>query len=185
MSPISAVDEIAGVGGTYLGSSRSRRFYESAFRVEAGGRLPDRGVEGLIVIGGKHRVLIIKAEGVPMPATRLARDVQDRLTDHPDIHIRATVLGYLVRGGRPSFRDRMMSGRSALAAVNALDDGLDDVMVAWNATTPDSIPTEDARVSYCPLDTVLAESRALEDGSSEVTARRVLRMQEIQGVLSL
>ncbi len=133
----------------------------------------------------KRRVLIIKAEGVPMSATRLAEEVESRLEDHADVQVRATVLGHVVRGGRPTYHDRMIAGRLALGAVSALMGGADDVMMAWNTTTPGGEPTPDPRVTTFPLGRVLVETEALLDGTSEITRRRVLRMQEVQGVLAL
>ncbi len=133
----------------------------------------------------KRRVLIIKAEGVSITATDLADRVHERLSDHPDVDIRATVLGHVVRGGRPSYHDRMVAGRLALGAVNSLAEGGHDQMVAWSTTTDGGERTDDPRVSIFPLDIVLEETEALLDGSSDITKRRVLRMQSVQGVLAL
>lgn len=303
LAPVIEIDGVAGVGGTFLGSTRCRRFYDPAGRAEGCRQLQAFGIEGLVVIGGngtltgahllarecgavpvvgvpasidndigctsnaigvdtalntiidacdritdtarshhrafivevmgrrsgylamassvaaaadavllpeiergedemvtsiekiirqsfggerdKRRVLIIKAEGVPLAATDLADRVQERLADHEDVEVRATVLGHVVRGGRPTYHDRMVAGRLALGAVNALLDGEDDVMAAWNSTAEGGSHTGDPRVSIFPLETVLAETEALLDGSSEVTRRRVLRMQAVQGVLAL
>ena len=79
---------------------------------------------------GKRRVLVIKAEGVEMPCTRLVRQVQETLEDG---EVRAVVLGHLVRGGHPSFLDRMVAARLAYAAVSAPLGGATDEMVAWNS----------------------------------------------------
>jgi 6-phosphofructokinase 1 len=303
LAPVSGLDGSAGAGGTLLGTTRSKRFYEPAGRAEACEQLQAIGIEGLVVIGGngtitgahllslecgavpvvgvpasidndigctadaigvdtalntiidacdrisdtarshhrafivevmgrrsgylamaasvaasadavllpelerseeemvtgvekiirqsfdagrdKRRVLIIKAEGVSIPATLLADRVQDRLSDHPDVDVRATVLGHVVRGGRPTYHDRMIAGRLALGAVNALVDGGDDLMVAWSTTTEGGTPTADPRVSTFPMDAVLAETEALLDGTSDVSKRRVSRMQAVQGVLAL
>jgi 6-phosphofructokinase 1 len=133
----------------------------------------------------KSRVLIIKAEGVTISATNLAEAVDARLEGNLDIDLRATVLGHVVRGGRPSFHDRLIAGRLALGAVNALADGADDCMVTWNTTTLGGDRTADPRVQRFPLETVLAEGRALLDGTSDVTQRRMARMQTVQGVLAL
>ncbi|MCZ7678608.1 MAG: 6-phosphofructokinase [Sandaracinaceae bacterium] len=66
----------------------------------------------------KQRVLILKAEGVEVPCTKLVRRVQEELGDSlGDVSIRATVLGHLVRGGSPSFADRMAPNRFGHAAV--------------------------------------------------------------------
>lgn len=133
----------------------------------------------------KSKVLIIKAEGVTVPTTLLARVVGGRLDDDLNIDVRATVLGHIVRGGHPSFHDRMMAGRLALGAVNALADGADDCMVTWNTTTSGGVATADPRVHRFRLETVLAEGEALRDGTSDITKRRMDRMQTVQGVLAL
>ena len=133
----------------------------------------------------KSRVLIIKAEGVLVSAEKIAAVVDERLEGEVEVDIRATILGHVVRGGGPSFHDRMMAGRLALGAVNALVDGADDCMVTWNTTTPGGAPTQDPRVQRFLLEHVLAESQSLSDGSSEVTKRRMDRMRTVQGVLAL
>jgi 6-phosphofructokinase 1 len=130
----------------------------------------------------KRRVLIIKAEGVEIPCTRLVRKVEDRLGG-PEV--RAVVLGHLVRGGHPSFLDRQVSARLAYGAVAALLEGATDEMVAWNAPLPGGIATSDASVKRFPLERVLQETAALEDGSSPVMARRLQLLQQVEGVLPL
>lgn len=133
----------------------------------------------------KRRVLILKAEGVTMPCTSLVQELEERLRDLVDVDVRATVLGHLVRGGNPSFADRMIAGRLGLAAVDALLAGVTDQMVAWMAPAGGGIPTSDPAVSRFGLAQVLAESRALVDGSSPITRRRVQMMERIEGVLGL
>ncbi|NND02975.1 MAG: hypothetical protein HKN91_09325 [Acidimicrobiia bacterium] len=133
----------------------------------------------------KSRVLIIKAEGVTTSAAQIAEVVDARLAEEVEVDLRATILGHVVRGGRPSFHDRMMAGRLALGAVNALADGADDCMVTWNTTTPGGAPTDDPRVQRFLLKHVLEESQALNDGTSDVTKRRMDRMRLVQGVLAL
>jgi 6-phosphofructokinase 1 len=134
---------------------------------------------------GKRRVLIIKAEGVEVPCTRLVRLLQQRLGDLPHAEIRATVLGHVVRGGNPSFQDRMVAGRLALAAVEAALSGASDEMVAWQPNVAGGIQTADPHVQRFPLETVLSETAALLDGSSPVTRRRIAMMEKIEGVLAL
>lgn len=133
----------------------------------------------------KRRVLILKAEGVTLPCTALVRQLEARLQDLEEIEVRATVLGHLVRGGSPSFADRMIGGRLGLAAVDAILAGVTDQMVAWMAPAGGGIPTPDPAVSRFGLAQVLAESRALVDGTSPVTKRRVQMMERIEGVLGL
>ena len=135
---------------------------------------------------GKQRVLVIKAEGVEVPCTRLVRRLCELLEDElPEVSIRATVLGHLVRGGSPSFLDRMIASRFALAAVEALAGGATDEMVAWQSPLPGGTATADRSVTRWPLATVLEETARLLDGSSPVTRQRVAMMQKVAGVLSI
>ena len=132
----------------------------------------------------KPRILIIKAEGVPVPATRLVREVNERLGDS-DVDVRATVLGHIVRGGNPTAHDRLLAGRFAFAAVGSLMAGATDVMTAWRPADDGGIETADSSVRLFPLDEMLAETSHLLDGSSPVTQARLARMRAAQGVLGL
>lgn len=135
---------------------------------------------------GKPRVLILKAEGVSLPCTELVKQVEARLgNDLPGVDVRGTVLGHLVRGGNPSFQDRMIAGRLGLAAVAAVLEGATDVMVGWQGPAKAGTPTEDPSVARYPLELVLSESAALVNGTSAVTKRRVQLMELVEGVLGL
>jgi 6-phosphofructokinase 1 len=131
----------------------------------------------------KTRVLIIKAEGVEVATHELLAEVGNRL-EGKDVDIRATVLGHVVRGGNPSFRDRLLAGRFGLVAVDAVLAGKTDCMAGWNLTDRGEA-TSDSWIRLFPIDEVLEETSALLDGSSSVTMDRVRRMEAIQGVLSL
>lgn len=130
----------------------------------------------------KQRVIIIKAEGVEVPCTRLARVLSERVADMPNVDVRAAVLGHIVRGGRPTYRDRMVAGRLALGAMTALLRGHTDVMAAWNARK--GVATADANITFVDLEEMLAETTAMLDGSSELVRGRMKLMQEVQGVLA-
>jgi 6-phosphofructokinase 1 len=135
---------------------------------------------------GKQRVLVIKAEGVTVPTSRLV----SRLQAHADrelsgVEVRATVLGHLVRGGSPSYQDRMVAGRLAVASVQALLSGCSSEMVAWQPWTPGGTPTRDASTFRFSLERVLEETATLLDGSSPVTQRRVKLMESYAGVLAI
>jgi 6-phosphofructokinase 1 len=135
---------------------------------------------------GKQRVLVIKAEGVEVPCTKLVRRLTELLEpEMPEVSIRATVLGHLVRGGNPSFLDRMVASRFALAAIDALSKGKTDEMVAWQTPLEGGAATPDRSVTRWPLETVLSETAKLIDGSSPVTKQRVAMMQHVAGVLSV
>jgi 6-phosphofructokinase 1 len=131
----------------------------------------------------KQRVIIIKAEGVDVPCTRLARLLGERVDDLPDVDVRAAVLGHIVRGGRPTYLDRMIAGRLALGAMVALLQGRSDVMAAWGSGQ--GIETADANVTLIDLEHMLAETAAMLNGSSPLVQRRIRLMQEVQGVLAL
>jgi 6-phosphofructokinase 1 len=135
----------------------------------------------------KQRVLILKAEGVEIPCTKLVRGVQELLPADllDDVSIRATVLGHLVRGGSPSFLDRMIASRFGHAAVGALVAGKTDVMTAWQPTIAGGEKTPDHAVRLFALEEVLRETHAMLDGSSPVTQARVALMEKAAGVLAL
>mgnify|MGYP002780784134 FL=1 len=127
----------------------------------------------------KQRVLILKSEAIKLPTTRAVRILQQRLADRvPGLEVRGTVLGHLVRGGSPTFRDRMVAGRLGLAAVDALVQGASDVMTAWRPPVAGGIATEDPQVSLFPLDGVM-------EGSSELAKWRIKIMQQLEGVMGL
>lgn len=131
----------------------------------------------------KRRVLIVKAEGVRVPTQVLVDRLQEHLeTDAPGAAVRATILGHVVRGGRPSATDRVLAQRLALGALVALEDGAHDVMLAWDASGDPGEATEDPSVRRVPLDIVLEETGRLIDGTSRVTQARV-RLLEKHGTL--
>lgn len=134
----------------------------------------------------KQRVLVLKSEGVEMPCTRLVREVEARLADLEDVDIRATVLGHLVRGGNPSYQDRMIAGRLVFAALEAMERGITDQMVSWlPQQVAGGVATEDPAVQRFALSDVLEQTQALHDGTSAVTQWRVSRMRAVESTLAL
>jgi ATP-dependent phosphofructokinase / diphosphate-dependent phosphofructokinase len=77
---------------------------------------------------------------------------------------RCVVLGHLLRGGSPSARDRLLSLRFGAAAVRALEQGLEHVMVALNP--PD--------VNFIPLDQVAHAMKLVPLESETVQTARDL-----------
>jgi 6-phosphofructokinase 1 len=57
---------------------------------------------------------------------------------------RTVVLGHLLRGGSPTALDRLLGMRFGAAAVRALEEGHDGVMVALNPPTVTYVPLSDA-----------------------------------------
>ena len=67
---------------------------------------------------------------------------------------RTVVLGHLLRGGSPTSFDRLLGLRFGAAAVRALGEGEDGIMVALNPPTVDYVPLGEAtqRLKTVPLD---------------------------------
>ncbi len=84
----------------------------------------------LLVAGGKTTKksnLVVVAEGSKIGgANELAKMIQDR-SDYFDIKV--TILGHLQRGGSPTYFDRVLASRMAVAAVEGLLAGKTNVMV--------------------------------------------------------
>ncbi len=149
-------------------------------------------VEGLLqaihkgFAAGKRRCLILKAEGVETPTHVLVEQLQAGLDPSlAGVTVRGTVLGHLIRGGNPSYQDRMIAGRLGNTAVRALLGGQSGVMAAWQPPGGTGDPTSDPSVRLVPLPLVLRETARLLDGSSPVTKRRLRMMSEVEGVLAL
>jgi 6-phosphofructokinase 1 len=143
-------------------------------------------IRGSLSRRDKRRVLVIKAEGVDIPCHELVRRLEERLgSSMPGVEVRGAVLGHLVRGGSPSYQDRMVAGRLAFAAVQSVAEGFTDEIVAWNPVSSGGKPTGDPAVFRFPLEQVLAETERLIDGTSPVTRRRVQMMEMVEGVLPL
>lgn len=135
---------------------------------------------------GKRRILIIKSEGVSVPATRLVKLAEEALSKElAGVEIRATVLGHVVRGGNPSYQDRAVGGRLGAVAVASLLSGASDEMVGWQSPTPGGVTTPDPMVHRFKLEQVLTETTALIDGTSPVIQRRLKLMQVAADVLPL
>lgn len=133
------------------------------------------------------RVLVIKAEGVAMSVDRLKAAVEERL---PAAEVRVTVLGHVVRGGRPSALDRQVASRLANAAVGALAEGKTRMMAAWlpSAEMPENLASPargDPQCCLVDLDYVLKETKAMLDGTSDFVKWRKKVFQEIEDVLAL
>jgi 6-phosphofructokinase 1 len=169
-------------------------------------------VETVLAIRARQRrarkVIIIKAEGVAISVERLKTLVDARLRQRaPDaepsaIETRVTVLGHVVRGGRPSAFDRLLGSRLANVAVRGLAAGSSHQMAAWMppsmvepagshpaATEPGSeIATRSAHDPYCwlvDLDRVLVETAHLLAGQSPLARWRAGAFEQIEEALLL
>jgi 6-phosphofructokinase 1 len=131
----------------------------------------------------KRRVIVLKAEGVELGSLTMAEQLELRLEDLSDVSVRGMVLGHIVRGGSPSYRDRMIAGRLAMGAVGSLVAGANDVMIGWDSAIGQ--PTVDNNVFAVPLADVMAETAAMLDGTSEIVQKRMALFSSIEGVLAL
>lgn len=139
------------------------------------------------------QVLVIMAEGVKLGIQdlrdRLRTRLEGQLAPGRSAETRVTVLGHVVRGGRPSALDRQIASRLGRVAVSALLSGESRKMVAWG---PQRVPEDkltlvprDPRCALVDLPYVLEETRAMLDGESEATAWRRKSFEEIESVLAL
>src|SRR5690606_31998664 len=121
----------------------------------------EQSVETVPAIRAGHRrarrVIVIKAEGVSIPVDRLKTEVDAALRQRsPDaaqsaIETRVTVLGHVVRGGRPSAFDRLLGSRLANVAVRALLANISHKMAAWMPPIelPEEVGTRSPYDPYC------------------------------------
>lgn len=75
-------------------------------------------------LGKKHFVIIV-AEGIGH-SNKIAAQIETMT----DIETRATILGHIQRGGTPTVRDRVMASRMGVKAIELLNDGKSNRVVA-------------------------------------------------------
>lgn len=119
--------------------------------------------------GSRHSIVVVAEGAVPVgggvtligqevgQAERLGgvgEKVADDLRTATGKEVRTVVLGHLLRGGSPTAFDRLLGLRFGAAAVRALDEGHDGVMVALAPPTVLYVPLDDAvrRQKLVPLD---------------------------------
>ncbi|HEY8937028.1 MAG TPA: 6-phosphofructokinase [Cyclobacteriaceae bacterium] len=91
----------------------------------------------------KKSNLVVVAEGSKIGgAIELAKKVAER-SNYFDIKV--TVLGHLLRGGPPTYFDRLLASRMGVAAVEGLFEGKNDVMVG----------IKDNKIVYNSFDTIM------------------------------
>ena len=143
--------------------------------------------------GRPRRAIIIKSEGVGVPTDRLKQRLDERIGAHAEggpVETRVTVLGHVVRGGRPTAFDRLLASRLANVAVRSLLRGETRRMAGW--AIPTTLPPEAGARSpddpHCWLvtfDAALAETAKMLDGTSPLAQWRARVFEEIEDVLQL
>jgi ATP-dependent phosphofructokinase / diphosphate-dependent phosphofructokinase len=109
--------------------------------------------EGARPVGGEHMVLeheVGRAERLGGIGEYVARTLQ-AMTGQEARHV---VLGHLQRGGSPTMFDRLLSLRFGAAAVRALEEGENGIMVALDPPVVRYVPLKQAtkRMKVVPLD---------------------------------
>jgi 6-phosphofructokinase 1 len=141
-----------------------------------------------------RRVIVVKAEGVQVPVEQLKTAVDARLrelvpgADPSNIETRVTVLGHVVRGGRPSAFDRLLGSRLANVAVRALIAGQSHKMAAWMPAVelPEEVGTRSPYDPYCwlvDLGAALVETENLLRGRSPLARWRAGVFEDIEDAL--
>ncbi|MEI8238962.1 MAG: ATP-dependent 6-phosphofructokinase [Actinomycetota bacterium] len=132
--------------------------------------------------GGAHYTIVVVAEGAaPLHGHReviatavdhaerlggIGHVVAEELTRITGKEARTVVLGHLVRGGTPTATDRLLGSRFGAAAVRALDEGMNGVMVALN----------EPRVEYVDLADAVGVLRTVPADNDTLLAGRELGM---------
>ena len=119
---------------------------------------------------GRHFTIVVVAEGAkPAGGTVMVREhkagkderlggigekVAEEIRAITDKETRVVVLGHLLRGGTPTALDRLRALRFGAAAVRALDDGQDGIMVALDPPKVKYVPISEAigQMKYVPVD---------------------------------
>jgi ATP-dependent phosphofructokinase / diphosphate-dependent phosphofructokinase len=109
--------------------------------------------EGARPVGGEASI-VGKSPGQAERLGGIGAKVATKLEQMTGREARTVVLGHLLRGGSPTSFDRVLGLRFGAAAVRALDEGQNGVMVALNPPTVDYVPLAEAtrRQKKVPLD---------------------------------
>lgn len=104
----------------------------------------------------KKSNLVVVAEGSKIGgANELARKVAER-SDYFDIKV--TVLGHLLRGGAPTYFDRLLASKMGVAAVEGLFNDKHDVMVG----------IKDNKIVYNDFNTIMTQHHEIESDSMRI-----------------
>ena len=143
------------------------------------------------------KVIAIKAEGIETPTERLKQLIDGRLLALAEpghestelVETRVTVLGHIVRGGRPSAFDRLLGSRMGNVAVRSLAEGAHRQMVAWQPPVDaGDFGVRSMHDPYCylmPLDVTLAATRDLLQGQSPLARWRATIFDDMQDLFLL
>jgi 6-phosphofructokinase 1 len=180
-----------------IASGANMVLFPEAERTEE--ELVDSVVKTILTVRERHRenqkVVAIKAEGVPTPTERLKSLVDAKLgeatgEDHDDIETRVTVLGHVVRGGRPTAFDRLLGSRFGNVAVRTILAGEHRKMISWlpPMDLPEGVGVRSPADPYCyvvDLPAVLAATQQLLEGQSPLARWRATAFDDLEDVFLL
>ncbi len=72
---------------------------------------------------GKHHFIVVVSEGYTASMKIDANQIAKRIETETGVESRATILGHVQRGGRPTVRDRVVASRLGYKAVELLSQG--------------------------------------------------------------
>ena len=180
-----------------IASGANMVLFPEAERTEE--ELVDAVVKSILTVRERHRenqkVVAIKSEGVSTTTERLKSLVDAKLSeatgqDHDEIETRVTVLGHVVRGGRPTAFDRLLGSRLGNVAVRAILAGEHRKMIAWMPPMdlPEGVGTRSAADPYCyivDLPAALAATKQLLEGQSPLARWRATAFDDLEDVFLL
>jgi 6-phosphofructokinase 1 len=191
--------EVMGRDSGYLAMTSAIAAGADAVLFPESGRSEDDIIESVVAAvlkarrreGHACRALVIKAEGSSIPLERLKQRLDERLVvslgpHEPPVETRLTVLGHVVRGGRPSAFDRSGQPHAYVAAHAPLDGERDKMSRGcppWSCRQ--RCPSHRQR-SYCwlvELDAVLAETQRMLQGNSPLIQWRTRVFSEVEDIL--
>jgi len=121
--------------------------------------------EGAKPIGGDVTVKAREA-GRAERLGGIGERVAEQLQELTGMESRAVVLGHLLRGGSPTSMDRNLGLMFGAAAVRALSEGQNGVMVALNPP----------RIDYVPLKQAVAKMKTVPPNSNGIVTARALEI---------
>jgi len=105
---------------------------------------------------GKPHAIVVVAEGAKPNAQGLAQYVKNQGA-RLGFELRVSILGYVQRGGAPTFADRMLASRLGAAAVEELAAGRHGVLVGMRKNDVVTTPLAEVVAGKKPLDPKLLE----------------------------
>ncbi len=108
--------------------------------------------------GLDKRTVVIVGEGDESGgAMQLSKKIEERY----EISSKVSILGHVQRGGAPTVRDRVLAARLGAAAVDALLDGVTDVMIGETNGQVSHVPLERTWVTRKPVPSYLIDLATL------------------------